>query len=178
MTAAADGEPLLNGTVQAEWVDYNDHMNVAYYPMAFDKAVDQIFTGWLALGPEFTRREKFGAFALQSMYHNLRELRNGQRYCIFGRILDFDEKFILLFLSMSRECDNVLAATCEQLLVGVDMVSRRSMPFPAPIYSAIGNVARRHVQLPRPRHAGRSIAIRGGDRSQRQRGPAATSYKD
>jgi len=27
-------------TVPAEWIDYNGHMNVGYYSLAFDKGVD------------------------------------------------------------------------------------------------------------------------------------------
>ena len=27
-------------TVQRDWLDYNEHMNVAYYVMAFDLAID------------------------------------------------------------------------------------------------------------------------------------------
>ena len=26
-----------SGTVQKEWIDYNDHMNVSYYLLIFDK---------------------------------------------------------------------------------------------------------------------------------------------
>ena len=28
------------GTVPPEWIDYNDHMNVAYYIILFDRCVD------------------------------------------------------------------------------------------------------------------------------------------
>ncbi len=29
-------------TVQPGWIDYNDHMNVAYYVLAFDQALDRL----------------------------------------------------------------------------------------------------------------------------------------
>ena len=32
-----------NQTVLSEWIDYNGHMNVAYYTLAFDKALDFFF---------------------------------------------------------------------------------------------------------------------------------------
>ena len=37
-------------TVPPEWIDYNGHMNVAYYTMAFDQAADEILEGYLGVG--------------------------------------------------------------------------------------------------------------------------------
>lgn len=32
--------------VKPEWIDYNGHMNVGYYHVAFDDASTPFFTGW------------------------------------------------------------------------------------------------------------------------------------
>jgi len=37
--------------VLPEWIDFNGHMNVAYYVMAFDHGVDGL-TSYLDIGPE------------------------------------------------------------------------------------------------------------------------------
>ena len=37
------GVEVLRGHVLREWIDINDHMNVAYYTMAFDRALDEIY---------------------------------------------------------------------------------------------------------------------------------------
>ena len=42
-----------NQIVLAEWIDYNGHMNVAYYTLAFDKALDFFFEDVLGIGPLF-----------------------------------------------------------------------------------------------------------------------------
>ena len=41
--------PFLASVMQIEpqWIDYNGHLNMAYYNVMFDRAVDQL---WLALG--------------------------------------------------------------------------------------------------------------------------------
>ena len=36
------GIEVTRGTVLPEWIDINDHMNVAYYLLAFDQAVDAL----------------------------------------------------------------------------------------------------------------------------------------
>ena len=34
---------LATNTVKPEWTDYNNHMNVAYYTLAFDIALDEFY---------------------------------------------------------------------------------------------------------------------------------------
>ena len=38
-----------NQKVLSEWIDYNGHMNVAYYTLAFDKALDFFLKMFLGL---------------------------------------------------------------------------------------------------------------------------------
>ena len=47
-----------NQTVLGEWIDYNGHMNVAYYTLAFDKALDFFFEDVLNIGPSFVEKNK------------------------------------------------------------------------------------------------------------------------
>jgi acyl-CoA thioester hydrolase len=37
------GIEVVRGQVLPEWIDFNDHMNVAYYLLAFDRAVDVLW---------------------------------------------------------------------------------------------------------------------------------------
>ena len=36
-------------TVKSDWIDYNGHMNVAYYTLAFDLSLDEFFENILGL---------------------------------------------------------------------------------------------------------------------------------
>ena len=38
-------------TIIPDWIDYNGHMNVAYYTLVFDHAVDEFFT-YVGLGQD------------------------------------------------------------------------------------------------------------------------------
>lgn len=52
---------LYTGVVPSEWIDYNGHMNVAYYVLAFDHATDA-FMDYLGMGQE--HRDSQGCSAL------------------------------------------------------------------------------------------------------------------
>ena len=42
---------IHKGTVLPEWIDYNGHMNVAFYMLAFDQATDAFFD-YLGMGEQ------------------------------------------------------------------------------------------------------------------------------
>ena len=53
--------------VLKEWLDYNGHMNVAYYTLAFDKALDEFLEKNLEIGPTYVKKEKKGPYSLQAL---------------------------------------------------------------------------------------------------------------
>ncbi|HUF55664.1 MAG TPA: thioesterase family protein, partial [Thermohalobaculum sp.] len=48
--------------VPPEWIDYNGHMNVAYYTMAFDNALDEVYAA-LGIGENLVRSHRMGPMA-------------------------------------------------------------------------------------------------------------------
>lgn len=68
-------------TVPSEWIDYNGHMNVAYYVMAFDQSLDEVFTA-LGIGEEAAAARAMGSMALQTQICYTGELHEGEAfYC-------------------------------------------------------------------------------------------------
>ena len=92
-----------NQTVLAEWIDYNGHMNVAYYTLAFDKALDFFFEDVLDIGPSFVKKNNEGPFALKASYNYFSELLEGECFFVDISILDFDSKRVHLFGEMRKE---------------------------------------------------------------------------
>ena len=45
-------------SVREDWIDYNGHMNVAYYTLAFDKALDDFLEKNLEIGPTYVKKKK------------------------------------------------------------------------------------------------------------------------
>ena len=39
-TVTMIGSPVYEGAVKSEWIDFNQHMNVAYYVLAFDLGIE------------------------------------------------------------------------------------------------------------------------------------------
>ena len=52
-------------TVEPGWIDYNGHMNVAYYVLAFDRATDRMLD-LLDVGEAYRRRTEASFFVLES----------------------------------------------------------------------------------------------------------------
>ena len=67
---------VYQGQVQPGWVDYNQHMNVAYYTMAFDHATDAAFEEW-GIGKAYCTVGKHSLFAVEQHIVYDRELTVG-----------------------------------------------------------------------------------------------------
>ncbi|HUF86081.1 MAG TPA: thioesterase family protein [Thermohalobaculum sp.] len=145
--------------VPPEWIDYNGHMNVAYYTLAFDKAMDELLER-LGVGESFVREANMGPMALATQIHYLAELVEGAEFACDVQLLDADAKRVHCFLTMIRLADAAEAATYETLTMNVDLARRRSAPYPDWAQQRIGRLLAAHARLPRPSLAGARIGIR------------------
>lgn len=146
--------------VPPEWIDYNGHMNVAYYTMAFDNALDVLLEEHLGIGESYVKRAKRGPYVLQNHLHYIGELLEGESFEVAMRILDWDAKRLHVFLAMSNAETGALAATSEQLLMNVDLTARRSAPYEDWAQTRIAALAEAQAGLPSPPQAGAPIGIR------------------
>ncbi len=142
-----------------EWIDYNGHMNVAYYTMAFDQAVDLVLEDELGIGETHAAAARQGPYALQNHISYLGELREGEAFVIAAQLVDCDRKRLHLVLEM-RHADGTRAAVCEQLLMNVDLEARRSAPYPDWAIDRCAQMKADHAELERPAEMGRPIGIR------------------
>ncbi len=147
-------------SVLSDWIDYNGHMNVAYYSLAFDQSLDAILEEDLGIGPSYVAERNHGPYVVQNHIHYLAELLEGEEFQIRFQLLDADEKRIHVFLEMTRIRDGALVATSEQLILNVDLEARRSAPYPADRSARIREVRDAHSALPRPTQAGSPLGIR------------------
>ena len=150
---------LWTGKVEAEWVDYNGHMNVAYYHMAFDRSTDR-FLESLGLGEDYLLRQSGSMFALEDHLTYQNELRLGDPIRVTLQLLDFDEKLAHYFLRMYHAEEHFLAATNEHLSIFIDMGDRCSAKLPDDVFQALSNLHEEHRELPVPEEAGRGMRIR------------------
>ncbi len=63
--------------VEPQWIDYNNHLNVAYYILLFDRAVDECFA-LLGIGEEYVRARRASLFTAEAHIGYRRELSVGE----------------------------------------------------------------------------------------------------
>ena len=150
---------LPERAVPAEWIDYNGHMNVAYYIMAIDQALDRFLEDELGIGELHAARVRQGPYALQAHVQYLGELLEGSKFKVAIRLIDCDAKRIHVFVELIAETGD-LAATCEQMLMNVDLETRRSSPYPDWAQTRMQAMLAEHSKLEMPAQLGASIGIR------------------
>ncbi len=144
------------GEVLPEWIDYNGHMNVAYYLLVFDHATDAFFD---YLGLDAAHREASGGstFAADVRLTYQREVTEGDGLRITSQLLGFDDKRIRFFNRMYHAEEGFLAATMESLTLYVDLNHRRVALLPETLRARLAAVLAAHRSLPLPLEAGRVI---------------------
>ncbi|MBZ4194264.1 MAG: thioesterase family protein [Candidatus Contendobacter sp.] len=150
---------LYTGVARPEWMDYNGHMNVAYYVLAFDYATDA-FVDALGMGQDYRDCHQCSAFVVETHVNYPRELVAHDPIRITTQLLGFDSKRIHCFHRMYHAAQGFLAATTELMLIHVALAERHSAPMPTPVLDQLGAVMAQHMQLPRPPQSGRVMGVR------------------
>ena len=153
------GMEVCRGAVQPEWIDFNQHMNVAYYVLAFDHGIDALWDTF-GIKQEYVASEQGSTFAVECHVTYQRELHEGDPYIITTQVLGYDTKRIHQFQRLYQARDGFLSATCDWMNLHVDLDSRRVSPWPAEILARIEAYARAQPAQPRPDEAGRIMKIR------------------
>lgn len=150
---------LYTGIVPPEWIDYNGHMNVAYYVLAFDYATDA-FMDCLGMGQDYRESQQCSAFVVESHVNYQRELTANDPMRITTQLLGFDSKRIHYFHRLYHAKRGFLSATTELIAIHVDLTERHSISMPLSVLDQLGAIMTQHIQLPRPLQSGRVIGVR------------------
>lgn len=143
--------------VQPDWVDYNGHINMAYYAVITDRGGDELY-GLLGLGETYAKDQQHTTYTAEVHICYKRELKLGDRVRVQTQLLDVDAKRMVLFHEIHHE-DGWTAATAEELLLHIDMSGPRVVPFPPEIADRLAAQKEAHAALPRPAQSGRSISL-------------------
>jgi acyl-CoA thioester hydrolase len=146
-------------TVPPEYIDPNGHMNVGYYSVIFDKALDLPF-GALGLGVEGIKASGRSTFSLETHVTYQHEVREGDPLDFTFQLLDIDHKRMHYFMTMLHARERWLAATSEAIAICIDMTTRRSTTWPGDQLARLQSVHDAHRRRPRPAEVGRTIGIR------------------
>lgn len=145
--------------VKPEWIDHNGHMNVAYYLLAFDECVGELFD-YMGLTHAYRREQRAGTFVGDFHIQYVRELMQGDPFRVEHQIVDCDSKRIHFCQEMFQADEGYLAARSEVISLHMDMNQRRVSPMPDAMFEHISNIREAHSTLPRPTNQGRTIGIK------------------
>ena len=117
-------EPLFTSTtvVESAWIDYNGHMNMGYYLVAFDQIATDSFYDYLGIGIAHKRAVGKSTFSLAANIDFVAELMEGAPLRFTTQLIDFDHKRLHFFHSLYHADEGFLAATNENLGMYIDML--------------------------------------------------------
>jgi acyl-CoA thioester hydrolase len=152
--------PFVSSLMRVEqgWIDYNGHLNMAYYNVLFDRAVDEAYE-LLGCGLEHVETSKHSCFTAEVHVRYLRELRAGDPVRVTFQLLGFDAKRLHYFEQLFHAEDGWLSATSENMALYVDMAAKKTAAFPTAVDARLARMRAAHAALPIPEAAGRRITM-------------------
>ena len=127
---------LKTGRVQAEWADYNRHMNLAFYIHLFDSAWETLLEKF-NIGEESAINQKRTTFAVESHTTYEKEVKVGDEVDLSLLFLDHDKKRLVYKLEMKHKQEQYLASTTEVCSLYVDLNVRKVVEFEQHKYDLI-----------------------------------------
>ena len=146
--------------VEPQWIDYNGHLNMAYYNVLFDRAVDEAYE-LIGIGLDYLKTQGHSTFTAEAHVRYLRELKEGDPVRVTFQLLDYDAKRIHYFEQLLHAEEGWLSATSENMTLHVDMAEKKVTPFPDSILRTLERMKAVHAGLPKPEGAGRGIKMPG-----------------
>jgi acyl-CoA thioester hydrolase len=153
--------PYISAPMELDpaWIDYNGHLNMAYYNVLFDRGVDEVWEQF-GFGPEYRAARNLSTFSAEFHVCYLRELHLGSKVRVSFQLLAHDEKRFHFYQELIHE-DGWISATGEGLGLHIDMSGPRVAPMPDDILANVAKLATEHATLPIPERVGRKMGIPG-----------------
>ena len=111
-----------------EWTDYNNHMNLSYYILVFDKGAEIILSKF-NMGEHSAKTEKKSTMVVETHTTYNNEVKEGDEVDVFLSHFDHDKKRLHYKLEMYDKEKNILSATTEVLSLYIDLNLRKVSEF-------------------------------------------------
>ena len=120
---------LLNSTkIINEWTDYNNHMNLSFYILVFDRAAEKILSQF-KMGEEAAKKAKRSTMVVETHTTYNNEVKEGEDVEVFLSYFNHDKKRLHYKLEMYEKSKNVLSATTEVLALYINLDFRKVAEF-------------------------------------------------
>ena len=120
---------LLNTTkIINEWTVYNNHMNLSFYILVFDKAAENILSKF-NMGEEAAIKTKRSTMVVETHTTYNNEVKEDDNVDVYLAYCDHDKKRLHYKLEMYEKSKNVLSATTEVLALYINLDLRKVAEF-------------------------------------------------
>ena len=120
---------LLNTTkIVNEWTDYNNHMNLSFYILVFDKAAEKILSKF-NMGEEAAIKTKRSTMVVETHTTYNNEVKEDDDVDVYLSYCNHDKKRLHYKLEMYEKSKNVLSATTEVLALYINLDLRKVAEF-------------------------------------------------
>ena len=106
---------LSSQKVIKDWIDYNDHMNVSYYLLMFDKYGADTLNNIFQMGEHSAKTTKKSTMIVESHITYNQEVKEGDEVDVNLIYFDHDKKRLLYKLEMIHKSKKYLVSTIESL---------------------------------------------------------------
>ena len=120
---------LLNTTkIINEWTDYNNHMNLSFYILVFDRTAEKILSKF-KMGEEAAIKTKRSTMVVETHTTYDNEVKEGEDVDVYLSYCDHDKKRLHYKLEMYEKSRNILSATTEVLALYINLELRKVSEF-------------------------------------------------
>ena len=120
---------LSSQKIIKDWIDYNDHMNVAYYLLIFDKFGADNLNRIFKMGEESAKSTGMSTMIVETNITYNQELKLGDEVDINLLYFDHDKKRLQYKMEMINKKEGYLASTFEALALYVNLNTRKVSEF-------------------------------------------------
>ena len=119
---------LKSQKILSKWVDYNNHLNMAYYILIFDEAWE-VMLGKIKMGAHSAKTSKRSTMVVETHTQYINEVKENEEVDIILTFFDHDKKRLHLKLEMIEKKSNKLSATMEWISLYIDLNNRKVTEF-------------------------------------------------
>ena len=119
---------VSNQIIRKEWTDYNNHLNMAYYVLIFDKAWE-VMLEQFQMGEKSAKTKKKSTMVVETHTTYNNEVKEGDEVEIVLTYFDHDSKRLHFRLEMIEKKSKILSATIDMLSLYIDLNERKVSEF-------------------------------------------------
>ena len=119
---------LKSFSVKKEWVDYNDHMNMAYYVLIFDQALEVALEKF-KMGESSAKDLNRSTMVVETNTKYLSEVKQGEKIDVQMTYFDHDKKRLHIKMEMIEKIKKKISATIEWISLYIDLGKRKVTEF-------------------------------------------------